>query len=631
MNSSDGGVLRSHGANAIIATLGIVNGTLNCAASSRMNDGFNREERSMPKNENESAPRFDRRNLLKSVAATGAIATIAAARPAAAHSLPEKKATAKSWRDKPDPIDESLISDGGTYDIVVVGGGTAGLLCARVAASKGSSVAVIENQPESKYDWAGTEVGTVNSKWAMDHGAPKIDEDDFIREMARRNVIRHNPKRAAYFAKNSGRVLDWVIKVMSKEWLAETSHIMSCPPPPNRITDVSGWRFYHGSTIFRKMTDDNGTFRWKEVMRIHHRNAMADGAKWYFAHHAEICDVDNSGAVTGVVAKKADGTYVRFKARKAVALCSGDFSGNKEMVTDILDQLRWEAEAKGDLNLIGTSFPSSITRDGSSIKLGLWAGGHVEIGPHSSMVITGDPGTGVWHLQLDENGERFCDEAAGTALQRPKDGITVTLQDANWKKVLEMMPPRHAATDTAHTINWPKRLHHLDGVKPGPAPQNMELLTVPGKGNVYCANTVEELIGYLDCYRPETKKKALASITRYEELCEKGSDDDFGKGAVILKATALKDPPFYAIVSSASTDPFAGEKIMPGLVAPTGLDTDADGHVLNSQFKPIKGLFAAGNNAGGRFIVAYQSPMAGISLGMAMTDGYLLGERLAAL
>jgi fumarate reductase flavoprotein subunit len=62
-----------------------------------------------------------------------------------------------------------------------------------------------------------------------------------------------------------------------------------------------------------------------------------------------------------------------------------------------------------------------------------------------------------------------------------------------------------------------------------------------------------------------------------------------------------------------------------------GLDTDAEGRVLNSEFKPIKGLYAAGNNAGGRFTVVYQSPMAGISIGMAITDGYMLGERMAAL
>jgi len=574
---------------------------------------------------------LDRRDFLKGVAATGAMATIAAARPAEAKSTSERKIDTKSWRDRPDPIDERLISNSGTYDIVVVGGGTSGLLCARVAATKGASVAVIESQREKDYTWVGTELGTVNSRHARDHGAPRIDEADMLRELARRNVIRHNPKRASYFVKNSGKILDWILEDIDKEWLAENSHVMSCPPLPTVLTEVSGWKFYHGTTVFRKMTDGTGTFRWPEVMRVHYEKAKADGVKWFFEHHAEICDVDGEGAVTGLVAKRADGKYIRFNARKAVALCAGDFSGNREMVIDILDQIRHEAEAKGNLDLVLTGSTKPLARDGSGIKLGIWAGGHIEIGPRSGMG-SGDPGTGAWHLQLDENGERFCDEAAGTTLPQPKGAVTVTLQDANWREVLKMMPPRHMAPDTAHTINWPRQLSKLDNIKPGPPSKNKE----SGRGmfggdNIYCANSIEELLDYLDCYQGESKEKALASIVRYNELCEKGMDEDFGKDSRILKATALKTPPFYASVGEGNNHMMFGEGISPGLCATTGLDTDAEGRVLNSEFKPIKGLYAAGNNAGNRFIVVYQSPMAGISLGMAMTDGYLLGERLAAL
>jgi fumarate reductase flavoprotein subunit len=517
--------------------------------------------------------------------------------------------------------------------MVTVGGGIAGTFCARLAAMKGSSVAVIETQAEKNYTWIGTEVGTINSQYAQDHGAPRVNEDDFIREMARRSLIRHNPKRASYFAKNSGKILDWVIKDIDKAWLAENSHVMSCPPTPTVLNEVSGWRFYHGSTIFRKMTDDGGTFRFPEVVKTHYEKAKSDGARWFFEHHVEICDLDGSGAVTGVIAKKADGKYARFKARKAVALCAGDFSANREMVTDILDQLRHEAEAQNDLSLIMTNSSKPFPRDGSSIKLGIWAGGHVEIGPHSGM-NAGDPGTGGWHLQLDGNGERFCDEAAGTTIPQPKDGLTVTLHDANWKKVLEMMPPRHMAPDTAHVINWPRTLARLDNVKPGhPSKDNQEGRGQGGPimgGNIYCANTIEELLDYMDCYKGEIRKRVLAQIARYNELCEKGSDEDFGKDPRILKVTALKDPPFYGTVSKASSGQFGG-RLSPGLVTTTGLDTDADGHVLNSQFQPIKGLYAAGNNSGGRFITVYQSPLAGISVGMAMTEGYMLGERLAAL
>jgi hypothetical protein len=212
--------------------------------------------------------------------------------------------------------------------------------------------------------------------------------------------------------------------------------------------------------------------------------------------------------------------------------------------------------------------------------------------------------------------------------------MTVTLHDANWKKVLEMMPPRHMAPDTAHTISWPQRLSMLDNVKPGPPSKDTDQ---EGRGrggpmmggNVYCANTIESLLDYMDCYQGETKKKALSSIRRYNELCEKGTDEDFGKDPRILKVTALIDPPFYGTVNKGG-DRFGG-RLSPGLVTTTGLDTDADGHVLNSQFEPIRGLYAAGNTAGGRFVTVYQSPLAGISVGMAMTEGYMLGERLSAL
>jgi fumarate reductase flavoprotein subunit len=584
----------------------------------------------MPEGKKRCKTNPDRRRFLKGAAAAGAFAVLT---PTESDSQTQT-AKARSWRDKPDAIDEALIADAGRFDIVVVGAGTAGLVCARVAAMRGASVAVIEAQSESKYTHIGGEVGTVNSQWALDHGLPRIDEAAFMREWARRNVIRHCPKRANYFVKNSGRVFDWIIKDKGKEWMAENSHIMSWPPKRQVLQEVSGWKFYYGTTIFRKMTDVIGTWRWTELLKTHQQKSLADGARWFFAHHAELCDLDGSGAVTGVVAKRSDGKYFRFRAAKGVVLAAGDFADNREMIVDILDQLRHEAEAQGDINLVKTSPMKSIPRDGSSIKLGLWAGGHIEIGPRSTLG-SGEPGTGVWHLQLDSNGERFCDEAAGTALSEPKGGVTVTFMDANWQQVLEMMPPRHGAADTAHTINWPARLKQMAEIKPGPlvprkqgASSGMSMTSMGGE--MCCAGTIDQLLDYLGCYQGETRKKAFSEIARYNELCAKGVDEDFGKDSHILAVTALKAPPFYASVHRNDSRGIYGG-ITPGLCATTGLDTDADGHVLNSEFKPIKGLYAAGNNAGNRYVVVYQSPLCGISLGQAMTEGYMLGERLANL
>lgn len=362
---------------------------------------------------------------------------------------------------------------------------------------------------------------------------------------------------------------------------------------------------------------------------------MADGTKWFNEHHAEICDVDASGAVTGVVAKRKDGTYVRFKARKGVALCAGDFGANREMVLDILDQVRHEALALGDLGLVRAAGGMGSPRDGMGIKMGVWAGGHVEVGPHSC-ISEGDPGTGVWFLQLNQNGERFHDEAAGTTLAQPRGTVRVTLYDSNWKKLLFMMPPRHMAADLTMESDIGPRLSHLDNLKPGPIVKAQQggmrmggdVGGIPGvSGTTCCANTLEELVDYMDCYQGDAKNKALAEIRRYNELCQEGIDVDFGKDRRILKATALKDPLFYATVATYNGTGMFG--LGAGMSATSGLDTDAEGRVLNSEFNPIRGLYAAGNNAGGRFITVYQSPISGISIGMAVTEGFLLGELLA--
>jgi len=622
----------------------------------------------MPRKDKKSSACSNRRTFLKGLSATGAIGAVAAAHPvSAAQSTGQTTATTRSWRDRPDPIDESLISDGGTYDVVVVGCGNSGTYCVSAAASKGASVAVIEAQAEKGYvAGAGKEVATINSQYALSHGAPRIDVDDFLREWARRNAICHDPRRASFYAKNSGRVFDWVTSFVDKGWMEENCHMMSCPPLPEALLDVSGWKFFLGTAVFLNKNENSGRETWPAIAAAHKKNAEDHGAKWFFQHHAEICDVDSSGAVTGVVAKRADGKYVRFNARKGVALCAEGFAQNREMVLDLLDTYRHEVEARGG-NVTagegsgggmpggapggrggmqgggapggrgGTSTGGSVSasgitigivRDGSGLKMGIWAGGHIEVGPRAS--AGGEPGAGVWFMQLNRDGERFYDEAAGSTIKQPSDNFTVTFCDSNWKKVIAMRPPHHGSVDTADMTSWPPTLSQIDNVKPGPQRNSWGrdlFIRWRLQGDLYCANTIEELFDYMDCYQGETRQKALAEIARYNEMCQKGIDEDFGKDRSIMKATELKTPPFYGTVSRSAGMGMGGA----GGYTFVGLDTDAEGHVLNSEFKPIKGLYAAGNNAGNRFLIRYQTPMSGMSIGMAMTEGCMLGERLAAL
>jgi len=95
-------------------------------------------------------------------------------------------------------------------------------------------------------------------------------------------------------------------------------------------------------------------------------------------------------------------------------------------------------------------------------------------------------------------------------------------------------------------------------------------------------------------------------------------NDDVREGRQISKMpelapAPLSEPPFYAL------------PIYPGDVGTNGgLAIDENGRVLNSEGRPIAGLYAAGNNAA--TISSISSPGLGAILGPAMTFGYLAAK-----
>lgn len=88
-----------------------------------------------------------------------------------------------------------------------------------------------------------------------------------------------------------------------------------------------------------------------------------------------IREDDNKGRVTGVIASKmADGSYVKFVAKQAVVLATGDFSNDKEMLAAycpmVLPLVGYE---QGEIDY-NTSFNLTGIYGGDGQKMGLWVG-----------------------------------------------------------------------------------------------------------------------------------------------------------------------------------------------------------------------------------------------------------------
>ena len=110
----------------------------------------------------------------------------------------------------------------------------------------------------------------------------------------------------------------------------------------------------------------------------------------------------------------------------------------------------------------------------------------------------------------------------------------------------------------------------------------------------------------------------VKTVERYNELCKKGVDEDFGKES--YRMIAIEKPPFRGAV--------LGGQILCTL---DGLRINTKLQVLDTNLEPIEGLYAAGNDSGGFFANNYPEMMVGVACGRTITFGRLAGQIVASL
>lgn len=263
----------------------------------------------------------------------------------------------------------------------------------------------------------------------------------------------------------------------------------------------------------------------------------------------------------------------------------------------------------------GEDFAGFMGRDGSTIQMGVWAGGRLE-GEISTMnfdsMSTPDAIPGA--LWVDKNGERFQNEAfAGTEINgfymaRAKRGNITAIYDSTYPTQILRGYPGHGAFDYSNEGTVNAMLVSFEAARSAGA---------VGANGYYCADTVEQLAAYIGV-DPST---FAATVERYNALCETGVDIDFAKDPRFMNP--VKEGPFYAHVTAPSLG-FA-------LVTTGAFVTTNDQQVLDENYEPIPGLYASGNTCGMRFGPAYITPIPGVSIGMALTLGRELGMHLAEL
>ena len=558
------------------------------------------------------------------------------------------------WLGKAPVIADADIARTVECDVAVVGLGHAGVQAILGAAEKGAKVIGVEKQPKDTFSWFGQEFAAWNSRFQVEQaGLGPYDLGAVVDEFVTRSGGRVFPEIVRLYVNNSGPTMDRMLEVA--EEMGVDPRVYTYDPTPD------GWLFIQmnwdydkwasGADIYDCMRKEypiwTGTKTWAAdhmfageyndqpiagvaansklplVNQACLDKCVRDyGTELMYGTTGVVLKQNENGDVTGVIVKdEATGEYILLKTSKGVVMAGGDYAGNKDMCWALLNEYMERSERAG--RTVDRFYSSG--RDGSSVKMMCWAGGYVEPAPRGTMVLGGGP-SGPWGtnsmLWLNAEGKRFCNEGnitgAQTACARQKKGISCSFLDKNWFKSVCACGVEHTGPNGGRPQYYQDLIDDMGALQPGTSASIRGCsLAERMASTVYCADTIEELarmVGYPDDVIPTV----LESINRYNELCHKGVDSDFGKqpGAMV----PVEEGPFYATTGS------LGGSAGVSMVTMSGVMTDARLNVVDLNGNPIKGLYTAGNSLGGRYGLGYATPCAGNSIGMAGTHGRLAGQ-----
>lgn len=511
-----------------------------------------------------------------------------------------------------------------TADIVVVGAGASGVPAAITAAEEGSSVAVLQKQSTV------VSQGNCGSGLIIDDS----DTEGLLRYVQHTNSLsnwRSDPELLKAYVMNSGEAVNWVYdRARLTGTTADNPNDKGLFAYMNTSTDFTGeWtdkrycKFDYGTAKAHLYApwmgpkpNNVGTFL--SYMLEEAVDEFGGKLKVYYSTPAIQLVTDN-GKVVGVVGKLSDGTYVKFNANKAVILATGDYMNNLAMVR------RWCPDVEH-------FDKKQFQKTGDGHLMAITAGAVMENLGHTKMLHDFDAGLMYEEpfLYVNLKGERFCNEFIGfvymndVMLHQPmfkggknyddpdigSQGWYCQIYDSNYMSnpafdalipptVMEKYMPEISDEDYAASHDGTPR----SGV-------------FPYLIDTWRADTLDELADKLGI---EDKAAFLATIERYNTLCENGLDEDFGKDAKWMNA--IKTPPFYGIrrhLRVSSLD--------------SGVYTNANGQAVDSEKNPIDGLYCVGN-LGGQFYGGADYPFhsTGLSLGRCYTFGRLAGKHAASL
>ena len=460
-------------------------------------------------------------------------------------------------------------------DVIVIGGG-GGLAAAVAAAEKGAKVTLLE-----KRKVLGGNTALARGLLAADSPVQrrmKIDargEDLFRTAMAYAHW-KINPEIVRTFINKSGDTVGWL----------EEKGV--------RFQDVPNFYYNQVPRIYH-MPEGYGA----GLVKILAARCRELGVHIFNKTSAKKILMRKEGGVGGVLAVTGD-KETRIIA-KSVVIATGGYSGNKEMLKKYCPDYTEDArvngiEHMGDGLLMAIDAGAATEGLGRLLSMGPFFDGSLQVS-----VISVESNT-VW---VNKRGERFADEStylpseSANALNRQPGKISYTLFD-------------EAIKQSFIEEGLIKGIHRLFPSGSKMVELDKYLRKEVREGEVRIADSWKGIAEWTG-----TDPGALEnSIKAYNNSCDRGYDDLFYKDRRYLQS--LRTPPYYALKCHQAFHGTIG-----------GIKINQHMEVLNQQDKPIPGLFAAGNDAGGWESDTYCYILSGTAFAFAINSARIAGENAA--
>ena len=523
------------------------------------------------------------------------------------------------WLGKEPDIDEAAITETVDTDILIVGAGNGGIFAAAYAAANGLNFRVIEqngNVQDTRH-W----YGAIDSAAAKEAGEKPADRAKLLSEISRYASGKCDQRVVKTWINESGEMIEFIRSIMEDKYGVKMVYTYG---------DEAKWP--------AENAEHNTDYMYPEIEYTYDRSSGAARNELLLQYIQELgYDVDfktslakleknSDGRITGIIAQSTeDDHFIRYNANKGVLLACGGFPGNPYMMEQ-LDPLGTS---------VTTACSYSPSDKGYGIRAAVWAGANLdkEAAPmlfDRGIVAPGvdggyvdsenafggkafpgkikqyNPGTQPF-LKVNRNGERFANESCPyndivyAAAHQP-GRVYAQICDAN---ILEDVKRFHTIGCSAQTRNAGE-----DYIK-------SQMENAEKEGCFFKADTIEELADKLG-FTGDAKETFLATVDRYNELYDQQNDEDFGKPAYRL--SAIRTAPFYGCWLGASL-----------LTTEQGIAINEKGQALDSDNKPMPGLYVTGDMSGSFFANNYPCLMAGVAMGRTLTFAMKAVKQMAGL